>query len=168
MIRLAAQDREAAVELFEEEEADEAVGDGDAAERDEAAGPGAEGGRVAVGAADGEHDGGAGAVELFGAEQGGEVVGGHQVAALVEDVEVGVRGHRGGQGGVVLVLGDRGGAVAPEALEVVRLGLGEVGLLEAADDGDGELQYRSSSGRRASSGTSMATRGASIHRPSRS
>jgi hypothetical protein len=68
VIQLAAEDLEAAVELLEDEDADEAVGDGEAAEGDEGAGAVAEGVAVAVGAADGEDDRGAAAVLLLVAQ----------------------------------------------------------------------------------------------------
>src|SRR5215831_7276050 len=56
VIRLAAQDHEAAVELLEHEDANQAVRDGEPAERDQPAGLAAEGVAVAVGPADREGD----------------------------------------------------------------------------------------------------------------
>jgi hypothetical protein len=179
VIRLAAQDAEAAIDLLEHEQADEAVRDRELAERDEAARAGAEGVGVAVGPADREGDGRAAAVLGLGAEDvAREREARDRVAALVEGVEVGAVGERGEQGGLVLGLEDLERAVRAQALLVLVLGGCEVRLLEPADRRDDDFQratppcasdsYSSPVGRRASAGTSIGTRGASFQRPSRS
>ena len=71
------------------------VGQGDAAEREEEVGAVTGGGGPAVGGADGE-DEALGAAVAEGAEAGGEVLGGEELAAGVEEDEVG--GGAGGSG----------------------------------------------------------------------
>jgi hypothetical protein len=86
MIRFAAADFEGAVELLDEEEADDLVGEGEGGEGDGFGGGGEDGGGEAEGAADGEGEV-AFAGEGEGGEAGGEVFGGEGGAAAVEDDE---------------------------------------------------------------------------------
>jgi len=145
VVRLAAHDPEAAIDLLEHEQTDEAVRDRELAERDEAAGARAERVGVAVGAADRERDGSATAVLGFGAEDvAREGQAGERVAALVERVEVGAVGEGGEQRGLVLGLDDLQRAVRAQALLVLVLGGCEVRLLEPADRRDDDLQRAAS------------------------
>lgn len=84
MVRFAAADFEGAVELFDEEEADDLVGEGEGGEGDCFGGGRQDGGGEAEGAADGEGEV-AFAGEGEGVEAGGEVFGGEDGAAAVED-----------------------------------------------------------------------------------
>src|SRR5262245_55426549 len=81
VVRLAAGDLEAAVDLLEDQDPDQPVGDGEAAEGEQPPGPAAEVVAEAVGAADQEPDRGAAAAQLLGGEQvSGEVGARHQLA----------------------------------------------------------------------------------------
>src|SRR5687767_5284269 len=89
MVRLTPEDAEAAIELLEREQADEAVRDRELAERDQLLRARAQLVAVTVGAADRERDGRAAAVQLLGAEEVVRERGArHRRAALVERVEV--------------------------------------------------------------------------------
>lgn len=148
MVGLTPEDAEAAVELLEHEQPDEAVRDRELAERDQPARARAQLVGVAVGAADRERDRRAAAVQLLGAEDVARERGArHRRAALVERVEVRAGGERGEQRGLVPGLAHLERAVQPQPLAVLVLGGDEVRLLQAADGGEDELQRGASPSR---------------------
>ena len=145
MVGTAAQDLEPAIDLFEREQTDEPVRNREPAERDQPARARADLVAVSIGAADREHHGRAAAVLRFGAEDRfGELDAGDRRSALVERVEVGVRGKRGEQRSLVLglVYGER--TERAQALAVLVLGLEEIRLLESTDDRERDLQRAAS------------------------
>ena len=70
---------------------------------------------------------------MLAGEQVGELLGGQGLAALVEDVEVAVRGEGRQHARLVLGLVHGEGAVGTEALAVLLVCRDEVDLLEATD-----------------------------------
>jgi len=141
VVGVAAQDGEGAVELLGEEDADQAVGDGDLAEGDEAPRPRAQRRRVAIGAADREYHRSPAAALLLDSQQAArQLLAADQLTALVERDDGGVGRHLAQERRLVGHLVHRDLAVGAQPLEVLRLGRLEVLLLEATDRQDADLQ----------------------------
>lgn len=137
---MAAQDREAAVDLLEQDHPGQPVRQGDPAERDEPPGPPAQHVGVAVGPADRERDRSAAAVLLLAAEERGQLLAGELVAALVEREQERALGQRAQERALVLALLDREAAVRAQPPGVLRLGGAQGVVLQAADRQDRDLQ----------------------------
>ena len=140
MVGLAAQDREAAVELLEEDHPGEAVGKGDAAESQEERGAPAELLGEPVGAPDREDDRPAAAALGLLVEEPRDLLRGAVLAPLVEEDQGVPFGEGARQGRFVPDLSDGEIRVAAQAFLVLRLRSLEVGLLQPTDGEDEELQ----------------------------
>src|SRR5687767_10169695 len=178
VVRLAAQDAEASVELLEYQQTYEPMRDRELAKCNQLATTFPHFVGMTVRTADREHDRCAAAVlHLRTEDVVRESDARHRSAALVEGVEMRVRWKLREQRRFVARFDDRERAVRLQTFLVLVFGFDEVRLLQPADDGEREFQRVASaysessyvsSGMRASSGTSIGTRGASFHRPSRS
>lgn len=169
VIRLAAKDRVRPVDLLEENDAREPVGQGDAAEGELAIGARLDLGGEPLGAADGEDQRRAAAVLLGGPDDlGRDLLAGEELAAGVEGDEARPRRQGGDERGVARELADRHLRVVLEPAEILGLGRDEVRLLQAPDGEDDDLQYDSSAPTWASGGRASGTRGASTQKLSRS
>ena len=169
MIGLAAQDAERTVELFQDNKTGEPVRQRQPPERPREIRARHEVARQPVGAADDQRDALLAAVHRL-LQRRGELLGAELLAALVERPQLVSRGDLADELAVVLDLDEVERQLAAPALGVLGAALLDPRLLQFSDGEYGELQvpYISSTCTRESGGTSTGTRGASIHRPSRS
>ena len=137
---MAAQDREAAVDLLEQDHPGQPVRQGDPAERDQPAGPPAQHVGVSVGPADRERDRATAPVLLLAPEERGQLLAGDLLASLIERDQERALGQRAQERGLVLALLDREAAVRAQPPGVLRLGGAQVVVLQAADGQDRDLQ----------------------------
>jgi cysteine-rich repeat protein len=141
VIRLAAQNRVRPVELLEEDDAREPVGQGDAPKGEPPVGACLDRGGEPLGAADGEGEGRAAAVLLGGPDDlRRDLLAGEELAGGIEGDEASAVGQGGEEGGVVAHLLHRERGVVLEAAEILGFGRLEVRLLQATDGEDDDLQ----------------------------
>ena len=141
VVRLAAQDAVGPVDLFEQDDARQAVGQGDAAEGEDPLGARPHRRREPVGPADGEAERDTAAVLLVRPDHlARDLVAAELLAALVEGDEARAGGERREERGVVAHLAQLDLRMVTHAREVVSLGLEPVLLLQPADREDRDLQ----------------------------
>jgi hypothetical protein len=140
MVRVAAQDREAAVDLLEQDHPGQPVRQRDPTERDQLPGPPAQHVGVAVGPADRKGDRAAPAVLLLPPEERGHLLARDEISPLVERDQERAVGQRAQERGLVLALVDGEPAVRAQPPGVLRLGGAQGVVLQAADRQDRDLQ----------------------------